>query len=125
MDEGVPNPIEEGVDWVLRSIPVPPNEGVLGDKVNGVAPCEELLVRRVEGVNINEFARASPVGLGRVEGGVIAWFWACRRVLGIAGVGEGISSFSFTFSFTFSSLSLEDAELLGRPLVEVPDRVLL
>jgi len=44
---------------------------VLGERVNGVAPCEELLVRRVEGVNINEFARASPLGRGRVGGGVI------------------------------------------------------
>jgi hypothetical protein len=46
--------------------------------VKGVAPCEELLVRRVDGVNIKEFARASPVeldpdpdGRGRVEGGVM------------------------------------------------------
>ena len=39
--------------------------------MNGVAPCEELLVRRVEGVNIREFALASPLGRGRVEGGVM------------------------------------------------------
>jgi hypothetical protein len=72
MNEGVPRPMEEGVDWVRRSIPVPPREGVLGDKVNGVAPCEELLVRRVDGVNINEFALASPLeGRGRVGGGVM------------------------------------------------------
>jgi hypothetical protein len=39
--------------------------------VNGVAPCDELLVRRVDGVNIKEFALASPLGRGRVGGGVI------------------------------------------------------
>ena len=93
----------------------------MGDNVNGVAPCEELLVRRVEGVNINEFARASPLGRGRVEGGVIVIVaWTCRRVLGTMGVGEGISSFS-SFSLPLPLAS----ELVGRPLAVVPDRVRL
>ena len=89
--------------------------------MNGVAPCDELLVRRVDGVNINEFALASPLGRGRVGGGVMVMVaCTCRRVLGTIGVGEGISSFS---SFSLPLPLAEELE--GRPLAVVPDRVRL
>jgi hypothetical protein len=73
----IPKPdATDGLDCVLINNPPPPppndEEGVVGVKMNGVALCEELLVRRDEGVKMREEARASALGLdGPVEGGVM------------------------------------------------------
>jgi hypothetical protein len=76
MNEGEPILVPMiGLDCVLSNIPVPPppmKEGVVGDNVKGVAPCEELLVRRVEGVIKRDDARANKLVRGRVGGGVIS-----------------------------------------------------